>query len=160
MKSQHAKKLLNSIFLVSLLVPGFIFADTKNVASDHSTDATIISNVFKMANENNNWKKSVITGKEAQVVYMSVSSYTNPKNEIGVEKHQFDQVIFVVEGKAKANLNGKISIVKSGDLIFVPKGFQHNFVNLNAATPFKIISVYSNTDMPKNTTFKTKADAS
>ncbi|WP_232002692.1 cupin domain-containing protein [Legionella sainthelensi] len=111
-----------------------------------------------MAKKNENWKLALVTGKDAQVVFMNITPKTNPNNEIGIETHQFDQVIFVVEGQAKSVLNGKKSTVTAGDMIFIPQGIPHNFINLNVKKPFKIISVYSATDIPENAAYKQKSD--
>ncbi len=69
-----------------------------------------------MAKNNENWKLALVTGKDAQVVFMNITPENNPNNDIGIETHQFDQVIFV----AKSVLNGKKSTVKAGDMIFIP----------------------------------------
>lgn len=52
----------------------------------------------------------------------------------------------------------KKSTVTAGDMIFIPQGIPHNFINLNKEKPFKIISVYSATDIPKNAVYKQKSD--
>lgn len=75
-----------------------------------------------------------------------------------METHKFDQVIFVVEGKAKAMLDGKESTVSTNDMIYIPQGVPHNFINSNSNKPFKIISIYSDTDIPANAAYKTKSD--
>lgn len=115
-----------------------------------------VSPVFEEAKKNNNWKTAFATGEEAQVVFMNVSPLTNPKNEIGMEVHPFDQVILIVEGKGSAILNGKASAVKSGDMIFIPKGVKHNVVNSDNAKELKLISIYSRTDIPKGAIYKKK----
>lgn len=89
---------------------------------------------------------------------MNVSPNTSPNNEIGMETHKFDQVIFIVEGKAKAVLNDKPSMVKSGDMIFIPQEVSHNVINLNKNKPLKIISFYSDMDIPANAIYKKKSD--
>ncbi len=118
----------------------------------------IITQIADKAKQNSNWKVASTTGKSGQVVFMSVNPNTNPKNEIGMETHPFDQVIFVIEGDAKSILNGQTSMVHAGDLIFIPEGTKHNFINANSDRPFKIISVYTGNDIPANSTYKTKSD--
>lgn len=149
-------------FISTLLVSGFIspslFAESKETAINNKINAVISPKVFEMAKNNENWKLALVTGKDAQVVFMNITPKTNPNNEIGIETHKFDQVIFVVEGQAKSVLNGKKSTVTAGDMIFIPQGIPHNFINLNVKKPFKIISVYSATDIPENATYKQKSD--
>ncbi|MFZ2314448.1 MAG: cupin domain-containing protein [Gammaproteobacteria bacterium] len=127
---------------------------------ENKINAVITSQIFEKAKKNDNWKLAFVTGKNAQVVFMNVTPQTNPSNEIGMETHKFDQVIFIVEGKAKAVLDGKESIVQANDMIYVPQGMPHNFINLKANKPFKIISIYSDTDIPLNAVYKKKSDAS
>lgn len=149
-------------FISTVLVSGFIspslFAGSKETAINNKINAVISPKVFEMAKNNENWKLALVTGKDAQVVFMNITPTTNPNNEIGIETHQFDQVIFVVEGQAKSVLNGKKSTVRAGDMIFIPQGIPHNFINLNVKKPFKIISVYSATDIPENAAYKQKSD--
>ncbi|MFA5959576.1 MAG: cupin domain-containing protein [Tatlockia sp.] len=146
-----------STLLVSGLISPSLFAGSKD-AANNKINAVISSKVFEMAKKNENWKLALVTGKDAQVVFMNITPKTNPNNEIGLETHQFDQVIFVVEGQAKSVLNGKKSTVTAGDMIFIPQGIPHNFINLNVKKPFKIISVYSATDIPENAAYKQKSD--
>lgn len=120
---------------------------------------TVTSQIFDKAKNNDNWKITLLTGKSAQIVFMSISPQTNPRNEIGMETHKFDQVIFIVEGKAKAILNGKQTLVEKGDSLFIPEGTPHNVINLNANEPLKIISIYSDTDIPANSVYKKKSDS-
>lgn len=146
-----------SIFL-STLIATSSFAHSAESAMDSKLNTVITPKIFEMAKKNENWKLALVTGKDAQVVFMNITPKTNPKNEIGMETHKFDQVIFVVEGRAKSVLNGKNSTVTAGDMIFIPQGIPHNFINLNANKPFKIISVYSATDIPEHATYKHKSD--
>jgi len=140
------------VFILSTFLCGEIFAE--NI----QPNAEISNQIFNKVKQNDNWKLAFLTAKDAQIVFMNISSSTNPKNEIGMETHKFDQIIFVVEGKGKAMLNGKINIVSSGDLIFIPQGVQHNVINLNSNKPLKILSVYSSTDIPARAIYQKKSD--
>lgn len=151
---QGIKASIIAVLLAFIIIPALSFASGEN-----TTNAVVASQVFEKAKKNDNWKLAFVTGKNAQVVFMNVTPQTNPNNEIGMETHKFDQVIFVVEGKAKALLDGKESTVQANDMIYVPQGVPHNFINLNANKPFKIISVYSDTDIPANAAYKKKSDA-
>lgn len=120
---------------------------------------TVVHQIFEESKKNDNWKSAFLTGKDAQVVFMNVSPETNPKNEIGMETHEFDQVILIAEGNAKTDLNGKMATAKTGDLIFIPQGTPHNVINLNKDKPLKIVSIYSRTDIPANSQLKKSTDA-
>lgn len=127
-------------------------------ASSAPTHPEVSNQIFDKVKQNTNWKLAFFTAKDAQVVFMSVSPSTNPKNEIGMETHKFDQIIFVVEGHGKAILDGKTTPVKAGDMISIPQGVEHNVVNLNAKKPLKILSIYTSTDIPANSVFKKNSD--
>lgn len=128
------------------------------LASPLPPQAKVTGQIFDKVKQNDNWKLAFLTGKDAQMVFMSISPATNPKNEIGMEIHKFDQIIFVVEGDGKAILDGKETIVKPGDLIFIPQGINHNVVNLDSKKPLKILSVYSSTDIPADAIYKKKSE--
>lgn len=147
------KKLIFVLILTAMSTIGI------SEASSASSPAQVSSQIFDKVKQSDNWKLAFLTAKDAQIVFMNISPMTNPNNEIGMETHKFDQIIFVVEGNGKAILNGKVSMVKSGDLIFIPQGVEHNVVNLNAKKPLKILSVYSSTDIPANAIYKKKSDA-
>lgn len=149
---------ISTLLIVSSLISPLLFASSNKSTANSKLNAVISPKIFEMAKKNENWKVALITGKEAQVVLMNITPKTNPSNEIGMETHKFDQVIFVVEGQAKSVFNGKNSTVTAGDMIFIPQGVPHNFINLNTKKPFKIISVYSATDIPENATYKQMSD--
>ena len=158
MRTNGIKIAFISTLLVSGLISPSLFAGSKATAINNKINSVISPKVFEMAKKNENWKLALVTGKDAQVVFMNITPKPNPNNEIGLETHQFDQVIFVVEGQAKSVINGKKSTVTAGDMIFIPQGIPHNFINLNVKKPFKIISVYSATDIPENAAYKEKSD--
>lgn len=144
------------IHLLVLLSPSLMFAKTTSQAL---SEPTVTTKIFEKVKQNNNWKLAFLTAKNAQIVFMNITPQTNPKNEIGMEVHEFDQIIFIAEGNGKAVLNKQSSLVKAGDLIFIPQGVQHNVINLNQNKPLKILSVYSATDIPANSVYKKSKDA-
>lgn len=143
--------------ILAILSTVFIAAQNKPNGNG-KPEGVVIQNLIEKAKKNDNWKTALITGEEEQIVFMNISPLTNPNNEIGSETHSFDQAILVVEGTGHSILNGKTSQVKSGDLIFIPKGILHNVINQEKDKALKIISFYSATDIPKGITYKTKAD--
>jgi hypothetical protein len=84
----------STVLASALLLP---IASTAVAKDDNSKKIkpVITEQVIKEAMKNRNWKKAVITGEHAQIVFMSISPKTNPSNEIGMETHKFDQVIFM-----------------------------------------------------------------
>lgn len=149
--------LLVSLLGIAIISTASVSAQEKK-SMDDEIRPVVVQQFFEEARKNNNWKLAFVTGEQEQIVFMNVSPFTNPKNEIGKEVHEFDQVIVIVEGNGKAILNEKTSLVKEGDMIFIPKGTSHNVINLDQKKGLKLISFYSGTDMPKDTIYKKKAD--
>lgn len=149
------------IFFILTLV-SFLFSQTVSAKMEKkmNTSASVYPQMLEKAKINNNWKVAFATASHGQVVFMNISKETNPKNEIGMETHPFDQVILVVEGNGKALLDGKTSNVQTGDMIFIPQGTSHNVVNLNNDKSLKIISFYSSNDIAANTVYQKKSDES
>ena len=143
-------KSLTHLLFISCLSSTICFAD-----SSVSADGLIIKDYKKLVKKNDFFKKPLATAKHAQVVVMTVNKKTNPKNEIPLETHEFDQVILVIKGKAEAIINGKKTMVKKGDMIVVPQGSAHQLINLNDKKSLKIMSLYSSTDIPPTQELKT-----
>jgi mannose-6-phosphate isomerase-like protein (cupin superfamily) len=150
------KSLLNIFFLMAIM-PALSHA-TGATNMNNITQPMVAEQIYDKVRSNNNWKSAFATGAQAQVVFMSVSPATNPNNEIGMETHKFDQIIFVVEGNGNAVLNGKTSAIKEGDMIFIPLGTAHNIVNLNKDKELKILSVYSGNDIAADAMYKKNTD--
>ncbi|KKT57349.1 MAG: Cupin 2 conserved barrel domain protein [Candidatus Amesbacteria bacterium GW2011_GWB1_47_19] len=115
----------------------------------------IVKNIKKQAKDNSFFRKVLETGKFTQVVIMSIP----PGGEIGEEIHDdTDQVLCLAEGEGQVILEGEISEYAEHDLVLVPAGTKHNFVN-NGKEDLKIITMYSPPHHPPGTVHKTKAEA-
>lgn len=145
-----------------LLVLALIFTMPMDSAEketiNNEIQPKVVTRFLEKAKKNTNWKTAFVTGQHEQIVFMNVSPMTNPDNEIGMETHPFDQVILIVEGRGKAVLAGQTSNVKEGDMIFIPQGTHHNVINLDQAKGLKLISFYSETDIPRDAVYNKKAD--
>jgi quercetin dioxygenase-like cupin family protein len=154
-------KKITKVFFISFLILSFMSITSISAIESESDDQfkpMIMTGYIEQAKKNTNWKVAFITGEHEQVVFMNISSLTSTQNEIGFENHPFDQVILIVEGSGKVILNDKPSTVKEGDMIFIPNGIKHNIINLNKKNNLKLISLYSENDIPKDAVYKKKAD--
>ena len=61
-----------------------------------------ITNIEETTKENNNFREVLYTGKNSQLVVMSIE----PGDEIGEEVHDLDQFIRIEQGEGKAILDG------------------------------------------------------
>jgi len=77
--------------------------------------------------------------------------------DIGDEVHTVDQALTFTSGEGKATINGKDQEVKAGDLMVVPAGTQHQFVN-TGATPLILYTIYSPAEHNSTTVHHTKEE--
>lgn len=109
----------------------------------------------QQAKTNDYFRRVLATSAHLQVVIMSIS----PNGEIGEETHaDNDQLLYLVEGKGQAILNGEVADFNTGDIMLVPAGARHNFVT-RGEQAMKIITVYAPPHHPVGTVHQTKADA-
>jgi len=105
--------------------------------------------------QNTYFRHVLTTGPNTQVVIMSIK----PGEDIGEETHpDNDQVLYLLSGSGKAVLDHQESDYKAGDLVLVPAGRLHNFINTGSGD-LKIITAYSPPHHPDGTVHKTKAEA-
>ena len=106
--------------------------------------------------ENKNFRKVLFTGKNSQLVLMSLKG----GEEIGMETHKdIDQFFRVEEGEAIFVLNGKEQKIKADEAIIIPAGTKHNVINASKTEPLKIYTIYSPPNHPPKTIDETKEDA-
>lgn len=114
-----------------------------------------IKNIQTQAKDNQYFRQVLATGKNVQVVIMSIPA----GGEIGEEIHpDNDQTLLLVEGDGQVVLDGQSADFSAGDLVLVPAGTKHNFV-AGGEAPMKIITTYSPPHHPDGTIHKTKAEA-
>lgn len=115
----------------------------------------VLSGLTKKCLDNTDFRQVLDNGTHTQVVIMSIPV----GGEIGMEVHpDNDQVLYLVAGEGKVILNGVESPYLTGDLVLVPAGTQHNFVN-TGAVDLKIITTYSPPHHPAGTVHKTKEES-
>ncbi|KAI0484227.1 cupin domain-containing protein [Xylariaceae sp. FL0804] len=75
--------------------------------------------------------------------------------DIGDEVHTVDQILTFTSGTAEATVGGRAQAVKAGDLVIVPAGTRHQFVN-TGPTPLLLYTVYAPAEHNPQTVHKTK----
>lgn len=113
-----------------------------------------IINIEKETKENTNFRKVLYTGKNSQLVLMSLL----PGEEIGMEVHTLDQFIRFEEGSGRVILDGKESEVKSEWAMVIPAGAKHNIINTGADV-MKLYTVYSPPEHKDGIVHATRAEA-
>ncbi len=112
------------------------------------------ADLFKLARENDLFRRELFTTERSQLVLMSLK----PGEDIGLETHDLDQVLVIVEGEGECVLGGHECDVASGHVVFVPAGVQHNITNTGEKS-LKLFTVYAPPEHAPGTVHKTKAEA-
>jgi len=98
----------------------------------------VFKNLTKVASESSKFRRVLWTGKNSQLVIMTIPV----GGEIGEEIHTVDQHLSFHSGTAKAVVNGKSESISPGDVVIVPAGAKHNFIN-TGQTPLIVSTVYA-----------------
>ncbi|KAF7873913.1 hypothetical protein EAF04_002585 [Stromatinia cepivora] len=99
------------------------------------------------------FRRVLYTGLYSQVVLMSIPV----GGDIGDEVHTVDQALTFTSGTGLATINGKDQAVKKGDLMVVPAGTQHQFVN-TGKEPLVLYTIYSPAEHAPTTVHHTKEE--
>ena len=115
---------------------------------DHFEIATV-------AEQSADFRRVLWTGEHTQLVIMTIP----PDGEIGEEVHEEnDQILSFVSGVGKAVLSGRSKPVRAGDVVVVPAGKKHNFLN-DGPNPLVLYTVYGPPDHADGVVHKTKEEA-
>ena len=116
---------------------------------------SFVANIVTLTRENGNFRKVLFTGAKSQLVAMRIPV----GGEIGEEVHaRVEQTLFVLDGEAKAVLDGKESPVGPGGVIVVTPGTRHNVLN-SGAGDLVLYTVYAPPNHIDGRIHATKADA-
>jgi len=112
------------------------------------------TSIERTTKENTDFRRVLYTGKNSQLVLMSVPAH----GEIGEEVHDVDQFIRVEDGTGKAILDGVEHAVEADTAMVIPAGTKHNVIN-TGDVDMKLYTVYSPPHHADGTVHETKADA-
>ena len=118
-------------------------------------DAMAHYEIATVAEQSADFRRVLWTGEHTQLVIMTIP----PDGEIGEEVHEEnDQVLSFVSGVGKAVISGRSKPVKAGDVVVVPAGKKHNFLN-DGPNPLVLYTVYGPPDHADGVVHKTKEEA-
>ena len=114
-----------------------------------------IDNIEKLTQDNSHFRRVLYTGKNMQLVVMTLQ----PGEDIGMEVHpNIDQFFRIEAGNGEVVIDGKTTQMKSEDAIIVPAGAKHNVIN-TGDKPLKLYTLYGPPEHKDKTVHKTKSDA-
>jgi mannose-6-phosphate isomerase-like protein (cupin superfamily) len=111
--------------------------------------------IAQVAEEHDDFRRVLWTGEHTQLVIMTIPA----GGEIGAEVHEEnDQILTFVSGVGEATVSGQKRKVAAGDLVVVPAGRKHNFVN-TGPNPLVLYTVYGPADHADGAVHRTKEEA-
>ena len=114
-----------------------------------------VTNIEKDTLENEDYRRVLFTGRNTQLVLMTL----RPGEEIGRETHEeHDQFIRVESGTGSVVLNGEKHRLEDGVAVVIPAGVEHNVINTSSSEPMRLYTLYSPPEHPDGTVHRTKAD--
>ncbi len=115
-----------------------------------------VAEIENATKKNTDFRRVLYTGKNSQLVLMSLE----PGEEIGEEVHSHLDQFFRFESGEGAVIIDKVKHpVKDGDCAIVPAGALHNVVNTSKKEKLKLYTIYSPPEHIDKTIRRTKADA-
>lgn len=98
------------------------------------------TNIEKDTEQNTYFRKVLYTGKNSQLVLMSLL----PGEDIGSEIHKENDQFFRFEsGEGQVVIDGNEYSVEDGDAVVVPAGAEHNVSNTSGSKPLRFYTIYS-----------------
>lgn len=114
-----------------------------------------VADIEELTEKNDDFRRVLYTGKNLQLVLMSIE----PGGEIGEEIHNDrDQFFRVEKGKGEVVIDGHRAKIKSDSAIIVPAGARHNVMN-TGDKPLQLYTLYAPPEHRDGTVRATKADA-
>lgn len=111
--------------------------------------------IATVAEQSADFRRVLWTGEHTQLVIMTIP----PDGEIGEEVHEEnDQILSFVSGVGRAVVSGKEKKVKAGDVVVVPAGLTHNFLN-TGPNPLVLYTTYGPPDHADGVVHATKDEA-
>ncbi len=111
--------------------------------------------IATVAEQSADFRRVLWTGEHTQLIIMTIP----PGGEIGVETHdENDQILSFVSGLGKAVIGKQERKVKAGDVVVVPAGKEHNFLN-DGPNPLVLYTVYGPPDHADGAVHSTKEEA-
>jgi mannose-6-phosphate isomerase-like protein (cupin superfamily) len=111
--------------------------------------------IEKQTTGNDDFRRVLYTGKNLQLVLMTLQ----PGDEIGSEVHEDrDQFFRFEEGEGVVLIDGKENAVGDGTGVIVPAGARHNVINRGTGA-LKLYTLYGPPEHKDGVVQATKADA-
>lgn len=114
-----------------------------------------VDNIEDRTKENEYFRRVLYTGRNLQLVVMSIE----PGGEIGEEIHpERDQFFRIEKGRGEVWIDGRMTEIRGDSGILVPAGARHNIRN-TGDKPLKLYTLFGPPEHQDGAAHVTKADA-
>ena len=114
-----------------------------------------VADIEELTLANKNFRQVLYTGKNLQLVLMTIM----PGEDIGEEIHEgHDQFFRFESGSGEVLIDGVITKIKDDDVVIVPAGANHNVIN-TGDEPLKLYTIYGPPEHKDGVVRATKAEA-
>ena len=114
-----------------------------------------VDNIEEATNSNGDFRRVLYTGKNLQLVLMTLQ----PGDEIGEEVHEDrDQFFRIEDGRGTVYIDGAPNQMEDDFAVIVPAGARHNVVN-TGDEPLKLYTLYGPPEHRDGIVHRTKAQA-
>lgn len=114
-----------------------------------------VKDIEELTEHNSDFRRVLYTGKNLQLVLMSLA----PGEEIGEETHRDrDQFFRVEKGKGEIWIDGQKTKIEGDFAMLVPAGAKHNIRN-TGEEPLRLYTLYAPPEHADGTVQATKAEA-
>jgi mannose-6-phosphate isomerase-like protein (cupin superfamily) len=114
-----------------------------------------VDNIETRTIENQDFRRVLYTGKNLQLVLMTLKA----GEEIGEEVHEDrDQFFRIEEGRGEIRIDGMANVVEDDFAVIVPAGARHNVVN-TGDNPLRFYTLYGPPEHRDGVVHKDKAQA-
>lgn len=114
-----------------------------------------VDDIERATRENQDFRRVLYTGKQMQLVLMTIQ----PGEEIGEEVHEDGDQFFRVEaGEGIIRIDGADNRVEDDFAVIVPAGARHNVIN-TGDTPLQFYTLYAPPEHRDGVVHKDKAQA-
>lgn len=114
-----------------------------------------VTNIEQDTLDNEDYRRVLFTGRNTQLVLMTLE----PGEEIGLETHEeHDQFIRVESGIGSVVLDGEEHELEDGVAVVIPAGVEHNVINTSSDERLRLYTLYSPPEHPDGTIHHTKAE--
>ncbi|MGT4068598.1 UNVERIFIED_CONTAM: cupin domain-containing protein [Aeromonas hydrophila] len=65
-----------------------------------------------------------------------------PGKDVDRHSHDEEEAFIVLSGECQLEISGEYTKISEGDVVYIPRHYEHQLRNLSSSTPFVMIDIY------------------